>query len=132
MAAVKHSKGITLIELMIVIAILAIISAIAIPAYTGYIKTARIQECQQEVASLALAEAEFFLEQRTYFLGADVTNLELNSQGLWRAAEQTAANRNCLYSIVAGPNGIATSYTVTATGDKKLAGEGIIVTKTKT
>ncbi|MFV2059788.1 MAG: type IV pilin protein [Gammaproteobacteria bacterium] len=128
---VEQNKGVTLIELMIVIAILAIISAIAIPAYTGYIKTARIQECQQEVASLSLAEEEFFLEQRTYFAGADIATLEISSQGLWRAAEQVAANRNCTYSIVAGANGIATSYVLTATGSNKLATEGVVVTKTR-
>ncbi len=131
MTAVKHNKGVTLIELMIVIAILAIISAIAIPAYTGYIKTARIQECQQEVASLSLAEEEFFLEQRTYFAGGDIATLIVKSQGLWKPSEGTAANRNCTYSIVAGVNGIATSYTITATGSNKLSTEGTVLTKTK-
>ena len=36
----KTNRGFTLIELMVTIAILAIITTIAIPAYTGYVKTA--------------------------------------------------------------------------------------------
>ena len=56
------NRGFTLIELMIVVAILAIISAIAIPAYTGYIKTAKLTEAQNNLAALRLAEEEFFLE----------------------------------------------------------------------
>ncbi len=131
MALNKQNLGVTLIELMIVIAILSLIAAIAVPSYRGYVKSANKQECQQESASLALAEAEFFLEQRTYFAGADAVALTTASQGLWSPAEPLLANRNCAYKIVAGGAGIATSYVLTATGRKKLASEGIIVTITK-
>lgn len=131
MAVVKQNQGVTLIELMIVVAIVGIISAIAFPAYTNYVKTARIQECQQEMASLTLAQEEFFLEQRTYFQGASTSAIATASTGLWKPAEPLAAKRNCDYSIVPGGSGIATSYIMTATGTNKLATEGVIVTKTK-
>lgn len=42
-------KGFTLIEIMVVIAILGVIAAIAMPAYTTYMEKANIQACMYEV-----------------------------------------------------------------------------------
>lgn len=121
------NRGFTLIELMIVVAILAIISAIAIPAYTGYITTAKLTEAQNNLAALRLAEEEFFLENNTYFGGATTALVEAASQGLWTA---TAGNQGAVafnYSVTITP----TTWTATALGNLagSTFGETIIVTK---
>ena len=54
----KQQGGFTLIELMIVIAILAILMAIAIPAYQDYATRARLSEGVSVAASPKLAIAE--------------------------------------------------------------------------
>lgn len=98
---------------MIVIAIIAVITSIAMPLYNGYVETARRTEALNNLASLKLAEEEYFMENNSYFLGANVAALASYN---W-APKEANADRNFTYSVAAGSTGaIATSYLATATG----------------
>lgn len=57
----RNQKGFTLIELMIVIAIIAILMAYAIPAYRDYTIRAKLGECNAMSASVKLAVGEAFV-----------------------------------------------------------------------
>ncbi len=105
------SKGFTLIELMITVAILGIIAAIAIPAYSGYVETARHTEGWNNLQAIKLAEEEYFLDNNSYFAGTDTAALASNSGGLWQPAESNAA-RNFDYAVTVTGN----SYAASATG----------------
>jgi type IV pilus assembly protein PilA len=59
----KNQKGFTLIELMIVVAIIGILAAIAIPAYQDYIARSQVSEGVQLLGGGKTPLAEFFADQ---------------------------------------------------------------------
>lgn len=61
----KLQKGFTLIELMIVVAIIGILAAIAIPAYQDYTIRAQVSEGMNLAAAAKAAVAESFLNRGT-------------------------------------------------------------------
>lgn len=120
-----HSRGFTLPELMITIGILAVVAAISIPAYTGYIETSRKTEGWNNLRTMQVAQEEYFLENNSYFSCADAASCNTASGGLWTRAE-AAADANFDYKVVVAGN----TYTATATGQNNLD-SSVVLTVTK-
>ncbi len=58
--------GFTLIELMIVLAIVVILVAVAVPSYGGYLKKGRRAEAQAYLQALAMRQQQFLVDTRSY------------------------------------------------------------------
>jgi type IV pilus assembly protein PilE len=61
-----YSKGFTLIELMVVVAIIGILAGIALPAYQNYTKSSRAQEATGNLMSMKTAAEQWFADNKTY------------------------------------------------------------------
>ncbi len=58
----KNQKGFTMIELMVVVVIVGILAAIAIPIYGKYIKNARMTEAAGRIGEIITAEKAYAIE----------------------------------------------------------------------
>jgi len=68
MNKMKNQKGFTLIELMIVIAIIGILAAIAIPQFSAYRKRSYDSSSQSDLRNAATAQEAFFVDNSRYCL----------------------------------------------------------------
>jgi type IV pilus assembly protein PilE len=96
----KRARGFTLIELMIVVAIVALLAAIAYPIYTKQMRKGRRAEARQVLVDMSLRQEKWRTDHATY---GTIGNI--GSPG-----NQTYYN----VELTAGSN-TATGYTFTAT-----------------
>lgn len=65
----RSFRGFTLIEIMIVLAIVGILMAIAVPAYSQYVENARLREAPTVLATMRTKMEQFYADNRTYLGG---------------------------------------------------------------
>jgi type IV pilus assembly protein PilE len=62
----KRQTGVTLLELMIVVAIVAILGSIGVPAYRDYVMRARLNEAYATLSAQRVRMEQFYQDLRTY------------------------------------------------------------------
>ena len=62
----QHTRGFTLIELMVTIAVIAVLASIALPAYSDYVTRARFAEATSNLADLRAKMEGSYADNRRY------------------------------------------------------------------
>uniref|UniRef100_Q47BL0 General secretion pathway protein H n=1 Tax=Dechloromonas aromatica (strain RCB) TaxID=159087 RepID=Q47BL0_DECAR len=101
----RLQKGFTLIELMIVVAIIAILASIAMPAYQDYVIRGRIADATSILSSKRVRIEQYFQDNRTYVGAPD-------------CAADAATSQNFSFSCTVEEPG---AFTLTAVGAGQVA-----------
>jgi type IV pilus assembly protein PilE len=115
----SHRNGFTLIELMITVAIVAILAAVALPSYRQYVIRANRSAAKAAMMDIANREQQFLLANRVY---ADKDTLEANG---YAVASEVSAN----YTWSVGPDpdsGPVPSFVIEFTATGAQASDGVL------
>ena len=102
----KNSSGFTLIELMIVVAIIGILAAIAIPNFMNYQCKAKQSEAKANLGNIRTAEEAYRAEYDTY--SSSTGNIGFALSG----------NAKYAYTIAAGASTFTATAAASSLGDK--------------
>lgn len=112
----NKQRGFTLIELMIVVAIIGVLGSIAMPSYMEYVKKSKRMEAKTELLSIAQLQESYYIQNLSYSkalntglgFAAATTETErglynISSQGLPTTCNGTNASPCTRYNVTATP-----------------------------
>jgi type IV pilus assembly protein PilE len=112
---VRKTAGFSLIELMIVLAVIAIIAAIALPNYNQYLIRSGRADAQAYLMELAQRQQQFLMDARTY----------ATTEAQLQATRPLTVDRRYTLVIATGNN--PPTFTITATPQGRQTGDGNLV-----
>jgi type IV pilus assembly protein PilA len=108
LSMLKGKKGFTLIELMIVVAIIGILAAIAIPNFLKFQAKSKMSEAKTNLGAIYTGQLSFFGEQNSY---GDFSSINWSPSGTPRYhfslngwADNNAENRGALIALAPVPS----------------------------
>ncbi len=117
----RKLQGFTLIELMIVVAIIGVIAAIAYPSYNGYVTKSKRTVGQSILTQVANRQEQFFMDNKTYT--GDLTNLGYGASPLPVDSDgQPNGSGEIVYTVSVQDGWTANSYTLQAVPSGSHAG----------
>ncbi len=105
----KTQNGFSLLELMIVVAVMGILIAIAFPNYNDYIVRSKVPDATSNLSSKRVQMEQWFQDNRTYV-------------GAPPCAADTTTSKYFDFSCPVATPGTATTFTLAAVGKSSMAG----------
>lgn len=120
----KQQRGFTLIELMIVVAIVAILAAVAWPSYQNHIRATNRADAQGALLGLAQAMERHFTQNGTYG-GAAAGGNDDGAPAIF-PTQSPVDGANKSYNLTIDVNDDGDVYTLSATPIGSQAGDGVL------
>jgi type IV pilus assembly protein PilE len=132
----RQARGFSLIELMIVVAIIGILASVALPSYRDYIRRGQTAEAASLLSDFRVKLEQYYLDNRAYSTngtcGTGILNFAPSTAKYFSYACATSGTYQAYTLTATGASGasIGTTYTLTETGTKSTTSfKGSAVTK---
>ena len=113
----RERSGFTLIELMLVIAIIGILAAIAIPQFSAYRKRSYNSAAMSDLKNATTAQEAYFVDYQTYT--SVIANITGTTYGLYTSQNVTASVVSAnvtTYQMTSSHSSGDKTYTITGPG----------------
>ena len=77
----RFMAGFTLLELLIVVAIIGILAGVGIPAYNGYITDSKEETAKNNLRSIAMMQSSYYSDNNSYYLASNTNSINTNLFG---------------------------------------------------
>ena len=118
--APRAIKGFTLIEIMITVAIVAILASVALPSYKDYVRRGQVQEAMNYLSDYRIKMEQYFQDYKSY--GTTNGGACANGTNAPNWTNFTPASAKYFqFSCVVNNTGTTPGYILTATGNSAMA-----------
>jgi type IV pilus assembly protein PilE len=106
-----RNSGFTLIELMIVVAIVSILAAIAYPSYTKYVQRGYRSEGIAQLNDAAARMERYYAQNSSYDVGTDLSKIGLTAASTTGKYGLSVTSNSTSYTLSSAPQGSQASDT---------------------